>query len=80
MRSDAARAIAAAAGLLALASLSPAVNAQTLHFAPRLFTDTPHTANVVDADGDGRLEIPGLFKLAKLGRKKRGRRVRKGGR
>lgn len=61
MRNDAARAIAAVAGLLALASLSPPVDAQTLRFAPRLFADTPHTANVVDADGDGRLEIPGLF-------------------
>ena len=60
MRSDAARAIAAVAGLLALASLATPASAQTLRFAPRLFADTPHTANIVDADGDGRLEIPGL--------------------
>ena len=49
------------AGLLALASPALPANAETLRFAPRLFADTPHTANIVDADGDGRLEIPGLF-------------------
>ena len=61
MRNEVARAFAAVAGLLALASLALPANAETLRFAPRLFADTPHTANIVDADGDGRLEIPGLF-------------------
>jgi len=60
LRSSAARAIVAAAAVAALTSLSPPSNAQTLRFAPRVFAETPHTANIVDADGDGRLEIPGL--------------------
>ena len=62
MRSSRARARAVAiAAAFALAAPALPLGAQTLRFAPRLFADTPHTANIVDADADGRLEIAGLF-------------------
>jgi hypothetical protein len=62
LRSSAARTAAPAlVALVALAIALPAQSQATLSFASRLFADTPYTANIVDADGDGRFEIPGLF-------------------
>jgi len=61
LRSSAGRTALATLAVLAAALSAQSSSAQTTRFAPRLFADTPHTANIVDADGDGRLEIPGLF-------------------